>query len=99
MSKHLPGVPNVPIGFRTRQNRKFDAEMEAYHGYLDGESDFDIVQRYKQKCGKMQKDMSKLLEKMENRYDIEREIDKLQNKLKKLDKEIEAMHSRLQEKY
>lgn len=92
----LLSPPKNPRGYKPMN---FDPELEVFKGVINNDTEGQTLKTLQSKCVRMHKDMKTLLKKIERRHYLESKRDKLDSKLRQIDKEIEELHATLSEKY
>uniref|UniRef100_A0A6C0E0N3 Uncharacterized protein n=1 Tax=viral metagenome TaxID=1070528 RepID=A0A6C0E0N3_9ZZZZ len=92
----LLSPPKNPKGFTKPY---FDPDFEIYRSVAKAVPNEEVTLGLEKKCKEMHKDMNLLLKKISKRQELERKYDRIENKIKDMDREIEELHSQLREKY
>lgn len=88
-----PSPPKTPKGFKLPY---FEPDFEFYNSLLTG----DVGnKKFRQKANELKSDLKDLLKLMQERYDVEKKINELEEILRILDKDIELAHDILTIKY
>jgi hypothetical protein len=93
----LPQAPKVP---RTYKRPHFDPDLSFHRSVLvDKLSHNDAIKAYREKAKEMHAHMHGLVSEINKRYTLERNVDKLQAKLKRVDARVERVFRDVKEKY
>jgi hypothetical protein len=88
-----PSPPKTPKGLKLSY---FEPDFEFYKSLLTGDVE---NKKFRQKANELKSDLRNLLLLMQQRYDVERNMNELEETLKNLDKDIELAHDILINKY
>jgi hypothetical protein len=89
----MPSPPRTPKGFKLSY---FEPDFEFYNSLLTG----DVTnKKFRKKANELKSELKHLLQLMQERYNVERNISEMEETLKSLDKDIEFAHDILVNKY